>query len=314
MEARLFFISLWCGAYAFLLRHLFRRFTQFKNVWTAAVFNGFFWATVGFVLAMLRASYLAGTEYQIRYSFIFAGGGFVLGSFLGFWRGKDAVKRDKLLKDNLEWADTGFSAILLASIFMFFIVQAFKIPSGSMRMTFIEGDHLFVNKFIYGLPVPFTRKKLLKIKKVKPGEVVIFRFPSRDKNNAHYGKDFIKRVVATEGETVEIKNKVVYVNGVPVEEEYKQHVDNTIYRPSFRITPDQFQKKWESAGFSALGGNDVRDNFGPVTVPKGHVMVMGDNRDRSYDSRFWGPLPLEFIKGKAWLLYWPLKRFKRVHK
>src|SRR6185295_771539 len=113
-------------------------------------------------------------------------------------------KRDILLKDNLEWADTGFSAILLASFVMFFFVQAFKIPSGSMRMTFVEGDHLFVNKFIYGFPIPLTKKKVAPLRSVKRHDIVIFRFPSDDPNSPHYGKDFIKRVVGLSGDKVQV--------------------------------------------------------------------------------------------------------------
>ncbi|OVE77481.1 signal peptidase I [bacterium F11] len=237
----------------------------------------------------------------------------LFGAGLGYWRGRDKERREKLLHDNLEWADTGFSAILLASLVMFFIIQAFKIPSGSMRMTFVEGDHLFVNKFIYGVPVPFTNKKFFKFKKVKSGEIVIFRFPSKDKTNPHYGKDFIKRVVAVEGQIVEIKNKVLIVDGVEQEEPFKQHKDSRIYNPSFKLDPKDFQERWETANFSSMGGNDIRDNFGPVVIPSGRIMVMGDNRDRSFDSRYWGPLPLSAIKGKALLLYWPLRRFRMIH-
>ena len=118
-----------------------------------------------------------------------------------------------MIKDNLEWADTGFSAILLASVVMFFVVQAFKIPSGSMRMTFVEGDHLFVNKFIYGIPIPLTDKKVLPMRKVTPGDIVIFRFPAKNKDNPHYGKDFIKRCIALEGQKVQVIDKKVYVDG-----------------------------------------------------------------------------------------------------
>jgi len=313
MEARLFFISLWCGFYGLLLRQLFKRSANFQNIWTTIFFNSLFWATVGFVLGMLRASYLTGAEFQLKYSLLYAGIGLLFGTGLGIYRGRGEEKRTHLLKDNLEWADTGFSAILLASAVMFFVIQAFKIPSGSMRMTFVEGDHLFVNKFIYGLPVPFTKTKLMKFKKVKKNEVVIFRFPSQDPKNPHYGKDFIKRVVAVAGQTVEIKNKTLIVDDVELGEEFKQHVDPKTYIPAFKIPADTFQEQWVGTDYSGFGGNDVRDNFGPVTIPESHVMVMGDNRDRSYDSRFWGPLPLNYIKGKALLVYWPFPRFRLVH-
>jgi len=310
MEGRLFLISVWCGVYSQALRHVFRR-AHLQNVWMTVLFNSLFWATVGVILGMLRASYLTGGEFQFKYSMSFALLGLLLGSTLGYFRGQDREKRDRLLRDNLEWADTGFSAILLASVVMFFVVQAFKIPSGSMRMTFVEGDHLFVNKFIYGVPIPFSKQKLFPFKKVKKSDIVIFRYPSKDKSNIHYGKDFIKRVVALEGQAVEIRNKVLYIDGTPQEEPYKQHKDPDIIHPPHKI--DDFQTNWEQGGFEGYNGNFIRDNFGPVVIPPGHVMVLGDNRDGSFDSRFWGPLDLASIKGKAWVLYWPFSRFKLVH-
>ena len=311
MEARLFIISLWCGVYALALRGAYRLRWDGKTA-AAAIFNGVFWATVGVVAGMLRASYMTGDEYELKYSIVFAGVGLVLGVGLGFWRSRSAEAREHLLRDNLEWADTGFSAIMLASVVMFFIVQAFKIPSGSMRMTFVEGDHLFVNKFVYGLRIPFSEKKIFDVKGVERNEIVIFRFPADDPENPHYAKDFIKRVVAVEGQTVRIKNKILLVDGVPQSEPFKQHVDPNVYVPGYDLSPERYQFQWASGQFADFAGNDVRDNFGPVTVPAGHVFVMGDNRDRSFDSRFWGPLPVQAIKGRAMLLYWPIRRFRLV--
>jgi len=300
------------------------------NLGVVMILNGLFWGTAASLGGMLFASYTENIHRMTFYSVLF----FIIGLFIGgvmvYKKGQDKEKRDYLLHDNLEWANTGFSAILLASVFMFFIVQAFKIPSGSMRMTFVEGDHLFVNKYIYGIPIPFSKKKIqpftngvnLKIPfwksftvfdQVNKGDIVIFRFPAKSKNNQHYGKDFIKRVVAVEGDTVKIVNKSLYINGQKTEEDYKQNVDENVYIPSFRRNLDNYQKKWERGLFSKFVGNEVRDNFGPIRVPDGHVFVMGDNRDRSYDSRFWGPLSLKEIKGKAWFLYWPFKRIQFIH-
>ncbi len=243
---------------------------------------------------------------------MFAVVGLVFGAVRGYMTSQEEEHRDALIKDNLEWADTGFSAILLASVVMFFVVQAFwKIPSGSMRMTFVEGDHLFVNKFIYGIPIPLTDKKILPLRKVTPGDIVIFRFPAKNKDNPHYGKDFIKRCVALEGQKVQVIDKKVFVDGQERIEPFAQHVEDSIY-PAPAYSAENFQTNWESGVFEGLAGNEVRDNFGPVIVPKGHIFVMGDNRDRSFDSRFWGPLDLKEIKGRAWVLYWPLNRFKII--
>jgi signal peptidase I len=260
---------------------------------------------------MLLASYTEKIDQATGYSLAFAAGGLLIGAITALRSIKVQEKRDNLLKDNLEWADTGFSAILLASFVMFFVVQAFKIPSGSMRMTFVEGDHLFVNKFIYGVPVPFTTKKVVPFRPVKQRDIVIFRFPAKSEDSPHFGKDFIKRVIATEGQTVFVKDKNVFVNGVQLVEPYKQHVDPILF-PGSPWGEGEFQRRWESGEFASLGGNDIRDNFGPVKVPAGSVFVMGDNRDRSFDSRFWGPLRVDAIKGKAWVLYWPLNRFHLV--
>jgi signal peptidase I len=262
---------------------------------------------------MLVASYTERMDQTMLFSVTFAGAGLVIGAVLGYLRGRDADARENLLRDNLEWADTGFSAILLASVVMFFVVQAFKIPSGSMRMTFVEGDHLFVNKFIYGVPIPFTDKKVFPIHKPRPGDIIIFRFPSDDKTSPHYNKDFIKRLIATEGQTVKIVNKHVFVDDVEQLDSHAQHVDPDIFPSMGFFSPEEFQAKWAAGELANIGGNDIRDNFGPVKVPPGDVFAMGDNRDRSFDSRFWGPLPVHEIKGKAWLVYWPPKRIKLVH-
>lgn len=313
MEARLFFISLWCGVYGQLLRVVIRRNHLVERRWITILMNSLFWATGAAILGMIIASYSEKMDQTLLFSAIAGGVGFLLGGAVGFWRGRDIQKADSLLRDDLEWADTGFSALLLASLVMFFVVQAFKIPSGSMRMTFVEGDHLFVNKFIYGIPIPFSEKKILPIRKVAAKDIVIFRYPSDDKDSPHYGKDFIKRTIALAGQKLQIVNKQVYVDGVMQEEPYTQHTDPALYRSMLGYDPEVFQRGWESGLFARGGGNDIRDNFGPVVVPEGHIFVMGDNRDHSFDSRFWGPLPLSNVKGKAWILYLPLKRIRLIH-
>jgi signal peptidase I len=241
--------------------------------------------------------------------------GYVLGNG---WRPRLEWKAEEngvLLRESQEWADTGFSAILLAAVIMFFLVQAFKIPSGSMRSTLLEGDHLFVNKFIYGVRIPYTSRRILRWKKVQRGDVVVFRFPAVDRTSPHYGKDFIKRAIALPGDTVEIKDKRVFVNGVEQVEPYAQWEDNFLIPGpgEFKKDPAVFQEIWvaRKASLSPAGEN-VRDNFGPIVVPPGNYFVMGDNRDRSYDARFWGPMPDANLKGRAWLLYLPFRRWKII--
>jgi len=174
-----------------------------------------------------------------------------------------------------EYVEAIVTALILALIIRTYIVQAFKIPSGSMIPTLLIGDHILVNKFLFGTEIPFTDKKILILRKPEKGDIIVFKYPENPK------KDFIKRVVASEGDVIEERNKVVYVNGQVVLEPYIQHFDQSI----------RF-------------GADPRDNFGPLIVPKDKVFVMGDNRDQSYDSRYWGFVDINQIRGKALIIYW----------
>jgi len=176
-----------------------------------------------------------------------------------------------------EYAEAIVVAVALALVIRAFVVQAFRIPSGSMEDTLLVGDFLLANKFIYGPKIPFTDIRLPGLRKPRPGDIIIFKYPRNPK------KDFIKRVIAVEGQMVEIRDKVVYVDGkeIPMPPKGK-HVDR-------RILP---------------GDMSTRDNFGPVRVPKNKLFVMGDNRDNSQDSRYWGWVPMENIKGEAMILYW----------
>lgn len=166
-------------------------------------------------------------------------------------------------------------ALILALFIRTFVVQAFKIPSGSMLNTLQIGDHILVNKFIYGVKLPFIRKTIIPVKDPSRDDIVVFIYPEDPT------KDFIKRVVGIEGDTVEMRNKRLYVNGKRVEKDYTIHTDP-------RVLPAQYT---------------LRDNFGPVTVPAQSLFVMGDNRDNSHDSRFWGFVPLSSVKGKAFMIY-----------
>jgi signal peptidase I len=185
------------------------------------------------------------------------------------------MKKDKkaLLK---EYAETIIIAVLIALFIRTFIIQAFKIPSGSMKDTLLIGDHLLVNKFIYGIKVPYLRKTIIPVKTPARGDIVVFIYP------LDRSKDFIKRVIAVGGDTIEIRDKQIYLNGAAVSDTHGIYADTV-------ILPRALQP---------------RDNFGPVTVPARTVFVMGDNRDQSFDSRFWGFVDLDDILGKAFIIYW----------
>lgn len=172
-----------------------------------------------------------------------------------------------------EYAEAFALAILLALTVRTFVVQAFKIPSGSMIPTLSIGDHILVNKFIYGIKMPFTDWVMVPISQPHRGDVIVFKYPEDE------SKDFIKRVVGLPGDVVEVRDKSVYVNGALADTSHTQHVDPSVHQ-------------------------DRRDNFGPVTVPPGAYFVMGDNRDQSLDSRFWGFVKEQKIRGKAFLIYW----------
>jgi signal peptidase I len=175
-----------------------------------------------------------------------------------------------------EYAEAIIIAILIALFIRTFVVQAFKIPSGSMKPTFQIGDHILVSKFSYGIKIPLLRKTIVPVSDPKRGDIVVFIYPE-DRS-----KDFIKRVIGVGGDTIEIRNKKIFLNGLP-------------YRDSYSIYSDEF---------IIPGSIQPRDNFGPVTVTAGSVFVMGDNRDQSYDSRFWGSVDLKDVMGKAFLIYW----------
>jgi len=178
-------------------------------------------------------------------------------------------KKKSSLRENIEAI---LVAVVLALFIRTFVVQAFKIPSGSMKNTLLIGDHILVNKFIYGIKIPFIQSTLVSIKDPQREDIVVFEYPQDP------SKDFIKRVVGVAGDQVEIRNKKVYVNGKPLDQEFAIHTDN-------RTIPG-------------------RDFLGPITVPEDSLFVMGDNRDNSHDSRFWGFVNLKAVKGKAFIIYW----------
>ncbi len=184
-----------------------------------------------------------------------------------------------------EYTEAIIIAIILALFIRTFIVQAFKIPSGSMLPTLKIGDHLLVNKFIYGIKVPFSGTLLIPIKKPQRYDIIVFRYPEDPKT------DYIKRVIGTPGDKIEIRDKVVFVNGKKIEDVAAHFTDDT-------IIPSEMKQA------RIFKGGPNKDNFGPILVPEGKWFVMGDNRDNSYDSRFWGFVDENKILGKAMIIYW----------
>src|SRR5512138_2684112 len=170
-------------------------------------------------------------------------------------------------------------AVILALFVRTFIVQAFKIPTGSMENNLLVGDHLLVNKFALGPTATRLERALLPIKDIKRGDVIVFKYPEDPE------RDFVKRVIGLPGETLEIREKKVYVNGKPLDEPYVHFLQ-------------------PAGAYGEFAAYDVRERYGPVIVPAGQYFMRGDNRDNSQDSRYWGFLPREFIKGKALVIYW----------
>lgn len=195
-------------------------------------------------------------------------------------RDPDRIKRKSVFREYLEAAAI---AVLLALFIRSFIVQAFKIPSGSMEPTLLIGDHILVNKFLYGIKVPFTEKTLLPLENPKREDVIVFIYPV-DKT-----KDFIKRVIGLPGEKIEVIDGKIHINGKGYDDKFGFYTD------------------------TGSKGSNPGDNYhyGPVTVPENQFFVMGDNRDHSYDSRFWGFVPAESVKGKAFIIYWSWPHWKR---
>lgn len=174
-----------------------------------------------------------------------------------------------------EYTESIIIAVVIALFVRSVFIQAYKIPSGSMEPTLLVGDHLLVNRLSYVVKVPYFDNVIYTLGKPKRGDIIVFRYPENPK------VDYIKRVIAVEGEMIEIKNKTIYINGIKKPDSWGRHIDN-------QLIPREIAP---------------RDNFGPYTVPKDAVFAMGDNRDNSQDSRFWGPVRKEHLVGKALILY-----------
>ena len=189
-----------------------------------------------------------------------------------------SLKNKSVLRD---WVESIIIAFLLAMVIRTFVVQAFKIPTGSMRMTLQEGDLILVNKFIYGAKVPFLKAHLPKLRDPKRGDVVVFVYPEDKK------KDFIKRLVGLPGETVEIKGGSIYIDDKPA--------DSQIFKQIYY---------YNRGDFAAEGQK--------ITVPKDSYFVLGDNSVSSKDSRYWGFVPKDNLLGQAMVIYWPIRRIRGI--
>jgi signal peptidase I len=181
-----------------------------------------------------------------------------------------------------EYFESIVIAVILALFIRTFVVQAFKIPTGSMENNLLIGDHLLVNKFILGPTASALERTLLPMSTIKRGDVVVFKYPEEP------DRDFIKRIIGLPGETLELKEKKVYIDGAPLEEPYVHFLE----------PPGSRQSSHEVTSL------DVRERYGPVKIPENQYFAMGDNRDNSQDSRYWGFLPRDYIKGKALIIYW----------
>ena len=181
-----------------------------------------------------------------------------------------------------EYFESVIIAVIQALFIRTFVVQAFKIPTGSMENNLLIGDHLLVNKFMFGPTVSSLEQTLLPVRPVKRGDVIVFKYPEEP------SRDFIKRVIGLPGETLELRDKKVSINGQPLDESYVHFLE----------------PPGTSSEFREVTSYDVRERYGPVTVPPNQYFVMGDNRDNSQDSRYWGFLRRDYIKGKALVIYW----------
>jgi signal peptidase I len=178
-----------------------------------------------------------------------------------------------------EYFESIVIAVILALFVRTWVVQAFKIPTGSMENNLLIGDHLLVNKFVFGPTATGLERAVLPMHDIRRGEIIVFKYPDEPE------RDFIKRVIGLPGDVIELKSKKVYVNSQALDEPYVHF-----------LTP--------AAVGSEVTSADVRENYGPVTVPPDQYFVMGDNRDNSQDSRYWGYLPRHYVKGKALMIYW----------
>jgi signal peptidase I len=328
MEERLLFIGAALGLFAWRSR-LWKQKGGPATPAESAAWHALFYAVAAFSIALIltmvldtRAKVVAVWGKTLRVGdLVPATAAALLAAGFGGWRawsrGESVESRRFYLDDDLEWAETVYSSALLAWALMTFVLQAFKIPSSSMENTLLIGDHLFVNKFVYGLRLPVTGHKVVPFAAVSRGDVVVFEFPVPDPREPHCGKinageNLSKRVIGLPGETIRVRGGRVFVDDKPLDEErYAVFADRARIPESIasiEVGPVRYQELWQSHKLDGVLGETVRDYMGPVKVPAGHYFMMGDNRDHSCDSRYWGPVPDRYFKGKAWFKYWPPSR------
>ena len=177
-----------------------------------------------------------------------------------------------------EYTESLIIAVVLALFVRTFVFQAFKIPTGSMEPNLLVGDHLIVNKMIFAPTATSAERAIMPRREVRRGDTVVFKYPEEPE------RDFIKRVIGLPGDRLELRSKVLYINDQPLQESYAHY--------AMPAAADDF---------GASG--DLRESYGPVTVPQGQYFMMGDNRDNSEDSRYWGFLPASYVKGNALFIY-----------
>src|SRR6185369_14024819 len=195
-----------------------------------------------------------------------------------------------------EWTKIFQVSVLLFLLIRTFLVEAFKIPSGSMENTLLVGDFLLVNKLVYGAEVPFTHSRLPRVREPQRGDVIVFEWPEDP------SKNFVKRLVGVPGDTLQMRDGLLIRNGDRVTERYVEHTE-----PDMDPSPDDF--RWQQdhlvrTAAAAAAYHPSRNNWGPLVVPEKSYFVLGDNRDNSLDSRYWGFVPDSLVKGKPFVIYY----------
>ncbi len=217
-------------------------------------------------------------------------------------------------KKAFDWLEAILFAFVATFLIKSFFIQSYMVFSGSMENTLLVNDFLFVNRLKYSSNIPFSSEEILRYNNPKRGDIVVFKFPID-------GRPFVKRCIGLPGDTIEVKHKILYINGKEYHEPFAIHRDKRefpglrkIY--PYKITDKEYQKIWEDKRFyfDKYIGMSARDNFGPVVVPEDCYFMMGDNRDNSDDSRFWGPLPRKYVLGTPVLYYFSFDKSKPIWK
>ncbi|MEO0234829.1 MAG: signal peptidase I [candidate division WOR-3 bacterium] len=234
---------------------------------------------------------------------------------MNFFKKNKKEKKVKTKEEKIiDWIDAILFAVVATFLLKSFFIQSYMVFSGSMLNTLQINDFLFVNRLKYSTNVPITSEEIIRYRNPKRGDIVVFKFP-------YDGRPFVKRCVGLPGDTIEIKNKILYINGKTYDEPFVQHIDSVVY-PHINdfykgyLSHKEYQRLWENGEFYMNRYFSIlpRDNFGPVVVPPDHYFMLGDNRDNSDDSRFWGPLHRKYIVGTPFLYYFSIDKTQPVWK